>query len=485
MATTHREPDPLPIGPVLHGLTWANVLAVLLSIFYDELLAAAFVASGAILPLLWRAYKQGTLASVSNTLTFIIGNVVAMGFGNYAYVRHTNMSPGHYHELTGWLVAGLVWACALGSIGADLLLPRPRAAPGQQRALTGPVLLLTTGGLYLVLLILKLSFVGLNSRWEGPDEAASSVLYVVSGLRGFGTFFFFVLGAHMSRGLLAWRGVAAIGAVTVAMFIAALTGGREASILMLLLTLLGAAAGGMSSRRLFALFLGAGLVAAGLFVVVGLARTDARFAGGTVSSKFDAMRDTASGGEGAPTVGPSRSDQFVSRVFEFTGQQVIDESRASGHRAGFEHFERLKYLFLVAAIAPEKSRYPLTDGSEILERDYGISMGEHTSVPITVVADAYRRGGEAWVLVVGLLCGVAMRLLVALATLVVSRELLWPSLALLAVDALRGYPHSVLGEVDRFAYRGPKLILTCVILGLIVSAVGMLLGVRPRSRSHV
>jgi hypothetical protein len=166
---------------------------------------------------------------------------------------------------------------------------------------------------------------------------------------------------------------------------------------------------------------------------------------------------------------------------------VIDQTALTQQFAGFESFDRLQYLFVPQALAPEK--LPLSDGKEILIRQFGYVLGPTTGVPITLVADAYRRGGPLWVACVGLALGMALRLLPRLTVLLVGPELALIPLVLFATMVISLPSESVLGTISVLSYHWLKQVLVFLAVSVLfrllivlsLSRADRRLGLAPRT----
>ena len=81
------------------------------------------------------------------------------------------------------------------------------------------------------------------------------------------------------------------------------------------------------------------------------------------------------------------------RIAEPFGQDVIDQTVATGKFYHFENYERLFFMYVPAIIA-DNQKQTLDDGPEALKNHYGYtSINKFQSLPITLLADCYRRFG--------------------------------------------------------------------------------------------
>lgn len=162
------------------------------------------------------------------------------------------------------------------------------------------------------------------------------------------------------------------------------------------------------------------------------------------------------------------SEETLLRLNEPFGEIVIEGSRES-ERAGFENFDRLRHLFVPAFLAPDK--LPLDDGPEVLRDDFGLDVTDHKSLPITLLADCYRRWGEA-----GVLLGGAVVPLLIMFTVWATYQIRNPLLFSVAISQLilqctRLYPFSALGLIGYLSYTYGRNLIIC----------GMILWIASRS----
>ena len=470
---------------VIQRSVWLVGFVLLTCLLYglleDELLAAATCGVMSVLALLAWSVRQRALLVTLPALAFVLGNVLCLGVFNYLYVNFTTFLKGSYHELTAWLTALMGWAAAFGCIGADAVLRKPRQQDpaASSEFIRSPELLWVTGACFFSVLGMEFALGLLNARYD-PDtwrRGPSGLIYTLHGITNATYIFFVALGAQIRDRFAAPRNWAILALVAACLVATGLTGGREMGIRMLVLMAAGAAAAGMSPWRLAVLGSASVVVGSVFFMVVGAIRGDELFAGGSIDDKITAVRAASEGEQGIGAVGDrSGFEATVLRVFEGFAQVVIDDTEFTGRRAGFENFDRLAYLFIPNALAPDKR--PLNDGPEILARDYGATIDDSTSVPITLVADAHRRGGAPWVFVVGLLSGIVWRLSVQAITLAMP-DMALPTVLLLTVVALRTYSASALGVFDVMIYRTGKV---AVLVGALAAVARLLAYLRANMR---
>lgn len=449
----------------------------------NELYAAATTASLALVAAAWYSIERKALASTSLLLAFISGNVIVFGYTLVAYVELTTLATGTYYELTAWLTALLAWSALAGGIGAHKLMRRPRLPPA-----TGLIYrwqsALVSGVLFAALAIALVLTGLLQGRWDDAGDEGFGLQYLAEGLGNLAYVLFLVLGTRLRGALMAPKNVAILAVVAVIATAQGLSGGREYSLVMFAFLLLGAATGGSLTRTAmislvsFAIVFGAAFI-----VIVGIARDDAQFGQASVSDRIAAFGEAARHStdvEDDPEERPLA--RFLGRTFEASAQVVIDQTVRTQHFAGFERFDRLRYLFVPKVVAPDKE--DIDGGREILIRDFGYHLHRNTSVPITLVADAYRRGGAPWVAAVGLLAGIVLRLLAQATMVVLGSEFAALGLAMIAIICLRAYPASVPGLIFVLTYQAFKQVL--LVLGFMVFVkVSILLTENARStHSH-
>jgi hypothetical protein len=439
------------------SLFWKVALAVhLAALVYGlaahELLAASTAASLALFTIVWYAVARGALAALSLTLACIAGNVAAFAYANLAYVEFTELPQGQHHEVTAWFTALLCWCAVLGALGAHRLLG-PDDSRQQTELIQRWQTLALAAVIFIAFAIVFVSSGILNARWEVRET--TSLEYLAHGASILTYVVFFLLGTRMKGALLAPRNLAIVVVVGGVAFLQGLSGGREPSIWMCIFLLVGASTGTMSRRTLLTLAAASSAVVVVFVTVLGQARVNKHFAFGSIDDRTSSMAEAAhasfagDGKDADPLTG------FAERFFEMSAQDVIDQTLVTHRFAGFEHVERLKYIFIPRALAPDKP--DPDDGLEILIRDFGYEVLPGTGVPLPLVADAFRRGGVLWVAVVGLCVGAWLRVLVRLTFLVAGSAFAPLALGMLSVTYFRSYPYGVLGTVDMFTYAWVKI----------------------------
>jgi hypothetical protein len=278
-----------------------------------------------------------------------------------------------------------------------------------------------------------------------------SIEYFLGGLSVLQYPFFFYAGSRLTARWSRPRNFLYTALVIASMVLSALSGGREPSLRILLAFLSGVAFSGLgfvSARQLALLFLPLLIV---FMVAVQNARGDFNYRAINITERIGAVVSAANlvlAGETRTEQGGSMDILFL-RVFEGTGQLVVDGIQEGDPLAGVEHFDRLPFLFLPKLVARDKQG--LEDGPEVLARDYGVPITDFTSTPITFLADAYRRASIAGVAIAGFIAGWWLSILgVWLQRL--SRSVAVLATTLISVQILRLYTASVLGFVSASTY---------------------------------
>lgn len=430
----------------------------LAGIAQQPLLAAASVANFGLVILGWRAHRERAWDRLILAFAAAAGMVTIFCHANLCYVALTDLPEGRTHELVAWLGALMTWSIVGTALGVNTLLPRTAPSNYVQSLLIRPSVLWVTGAVFAVYTVANVANGYLSSRWVVYDPNAFGVSYLISGLGGGGApfAFFLVLGAQTRGSLVSPRNLLALGIAIGGAFLYSLSGGRETGIWIMMLFGGGALISPHTKKRHL---LATGAIAApvliALFVVVGQARSDRGFGFGSVSYRVETMSNALT----TSVESSSSSDEWdfiISRVFETSSVVVVDQVATSRRFSGFEHFERLPYAFLPKFLVPSKRE--LDDSVEVLAR-YGIRITVHTAVPITIVADCYRRGGVVWVLCIGILMGLALVPTALFATRVLPAGFEVVGLAILAMQCVRLYTPSVLGLVEYLTYRTLKVLI--------------------------
>lgn len=444
------KPGPMFLSWVIVALHCALIVVGLAE---DEVLTAVATGSLLLFGSAWFALQKGRALSFMLPLVFVLINIVTFAYMNLLYLRFTNEPTGIHHDLTAWL-ATLMSGCAmLGAMTVHLIIGRERvpavAPPIVLRSETMVVASLVFGAMAAG----QVSTGWFNARWErtGSDFGA---IYLVEGLGPIGFMFFLVLGTRIRGPLSLPRNLFLLGLSASIALLQGLSGSRGSSVYMVLLTLGGIAWSGAGRRRLWLATAVCAIGVAFFSLIVQEARGKQGFGYGSANARANIMLQTAQevrqgAGDEQPLFQP-----LIARMFEFSAQVVIDQMVLTQRFVGFKDFERLQYLFVPRVFAPEKR--VLSEGRETLIREFGFVIGEMTGVPITLIADAYRRGGLPWVLAVGFLVGAALRLVTRLTVLVIGADLALIPLALFAILVHGLPPESVLGSISVLVYHWSK-----------------------------
>jgi hypothetical protein len=227
---------------------------------------------------------------------------------------------------------------------------------------------------------------------------------------------------------------------------------------MVMLTICGAAWAGLPRRQILA----TGTVVASAWLVFAMIVQDARgqsgFGEGSAVDRAEIMSASAHAIHDDSSSGDSALQILIGRMFESPAIIVIDQVRVTQHFVGFANFDRLKYLFVPAALAPDKM--PLSDGRESLINEFGFHLGPLTSIPIMLVADAYRRGGEIWVVAIGIIMGMTLLLLTRWTIRLLGNDFGVVFIVLfLVVQEISLHGESVLGVISALSYYWTKTVL--------------------------
>ncbi|MFD2935335.1 hypothetical protein [Spirosoma flavum] len=165
-----------------------------------------------------------------------------------------------------------------------------------------------------------------------------------------------------------------------------------------------------------------------------------------------------------------QSDQFLQtldRVIEPSGQRVIDYTMSGRYEYFyFDNFSRLITIPIPAFLVRKGNN---DDGPETLEAYYGYELSDFHSVPITWLADAFRRFGFLGVPIISLLFYVIFWLLSKLVYSLMAapthhRVVIFLLLSSILIRIFRLPPASLLGAFSFFLYDLPKTYL--LLLGI-------------------
>jgi hypothetical protein len=308
------------------------------------------------------------------------------------------------------------------------------------------------GVVFFIYQILFFSILGFNARWEiGNSLAVGSNAYWVAGFRSPMIAFYALLGCSLKPPLRSTSNLIVGGIILVCTCLNSLSGGREVALEPFVACLMGALFSPIGWRLLAKIFMLALPLFVALLIVLGWSRNEASgFAGGSVADKIAAFSQTAHKGSIDISAENDPAFQFFSRLFESSGQIVIDDDIESNARVGWLNFDRLPFLFVPQFMYPAK--IPVQDGTERLIMDHGFRDDSFSSSPFTFLADTYERFGIKGVIGFHFAAGM---ILLFMGRLVLATR--WQLLGVLllvcfAKAALRLYPLSVLEFINAIFY---------------------------------
>ncbi|MDD9939702.1 MAG: hypothetical protein OXU20_01450 [Myxococcales bacterium] len=444
--------------PLLGIAVLLHAAAILVCVAAGEsLLAGVAATSASVVFLLIHGWISLSLQSLSLAACFVTGQLTVFGVFHAIYYHLTDMPRGNYHDVAAWLAAAMCWSTVVGALLANRLLgPAARNDPqAEMPELRSWQALAVTGFVFGLLVIGMVQTGFLDARWQ-YREGSFGLAYVTGGVGYIGYAFFVVLGARLQPALLAPRNTVSLVLVALAAVGNALGGGREGSLWIMILFWIGANRSALPPRTLGTLTSVGAVAGILMMVAVGAARTNRYFAFEPVENRLASIGREA---QGVASEDKRRKayEGLVSRVYQFPAQVVIDQSIAFRREAGFEDFDRLQHLFLPKYLVPEKKHIEI--GREVLVRDYGFRLNDTTSVPITLLADAFRRGRWTWVVVVGFLAGVWLRVLASLTLRVLAPGAAAAVFPMLALLQLRAYAASVTGFIASVTYGWAKYVI--------------------------
>lgn len=426
---------------------------------------------------LWRKLELN-LAIVTG---FVLGNVIVFGYAHALYYYCTSLPRGVHHDVTGWLTALLCWSAVAGAIATSTLSRSSATVDTEEereRLATRPTLAVT-GVAFLLMVIARLASGGLDMRWEDTRSATFGLDVLAIGLEWPALAVFFVMGLRIDATLTSPRTLRYLALVGLSSVIISLNGSRERSMVMMLLFLTGAGMSRLRRRDYLAMLVSISLTGAVLMFAVGSARTRQDFIRAPIDSRLAALSQEAQGAfdeGGSNSAEESAFEAVLGRAFEATAQLVIDDALAFRGEAGFEDFERLKHLAVPRFLAPDKQA--LEVGREVLIRDYGVNLSDTTSVPLPLVADAFRRGRWTWVLGVGFIAGAWLYFMTTLTIRVLPIGFRVLAVCLESLRLVRAYPSTVTGFIDVVTYRWVKIVLVVYVLSLVIRGLTMLVTAR-------
>lgn len=469
-----------PTGVLLRSLTALEVILVVALVpsgFMHPLVAPLLFATWLVVHSLRSAILKGALGSRVFVLAFGFGNLGSMVYANAGYVLFTNFPQYGDHTDSMWLTNGLVAAALAGCTVVEWMLParKPRFAVEADSA-TGWEALAVTGFLYLGATVLTFTAAG-NTRWN-PEEITGATTVAI-GTGRIADLFFFVLGYQLVTPFMQTRNLVLVAAgVLLSLGNGLLRGYREPAMMSLITFAIGAMLKSQQLPRLRTplLAIGACMVPVVLIYMEAIGAVRSEFANEGLGERISLTGDEIAGASGG-AAGMEDDSSLFSRFFEPAGQDVIARVKASGYRAGFEHFERLAYVMVPMFLAPEKQSPEV--GPEVLARDFHYyHLTENSSVPMTLVADCYRRGGWLWELVVGFLLGLWLRWQLNLTRLIARGPMLSATIVAIAVRYLRVYPYTVTGAISATTWYWIKEAAMFTAAGLLITILRFL--ARPR-----
>jgi hypothetical protein len=252
--------------------------------------------------------------------------------------------------------------------------------------------LLVFGAVFLTYQILWFRIYGLNARWDiGSVVTVGSNAYWVAGFRSPMVAFFALLGLSLKR---PWRSVSNlwVGIILLPFVVLNLLGGGRGYVVeAVVLCAMGALFSSIGWRALARLCVLTLPILVASMLVIGWARDSSAFAGGSVTGKIAAISQVVREGSADTSAYEDPYYLFFSRLFEPSGQVVIDDDTDDNTRLGWINFDRLPFLFVPQFLHPAK--LPLTDGNERLVNFHGYQYSTFTASPLTFLADAYERFG--------------------------------------------------------------------------------------------
>ena len=408
----------------------------------------ALAASIPIVILLKKAIASGSVQRLALPLAFSAGNFLCWGFGLLG-CHYLGLKVGRHTHLSLGLLNVLLWGVTVGSLAIrrDHSSRQDRSLPGDR---TLKVAVVVSGAISVVYMVLSITSGFLMLRLSGKVPEPNSSVYYLIALGVIQYPFFFYAGCRSVPGFR-FRNLAHLALLLISMVFSALSGGRESSLRMLLVFASGMSLSAVGTARTWRLL----IALAPVFLVFMVATQFARGSFDDRALNLDDRLRLLGGSFANVLAGESAGEDFsvresfFLRVFEPTGQLVVDGVAEGRDLAGLENFERFWFVFLPKLVAPNKR--PLDDGPEILSRDYDVLVNEYTSAPITFLADAYRRGGWLAVALAGVIAGAWLALLGDWIRRL-SRSVAILGVVLLSLNALRLYPVSVLGFASSTSY---------------------------------
>jgi hypothetical protein len=359
-----------------------------------------------ILVLAMRALQGGELLRLSFPLAFSLGNFMCWGLGLLGCV-YLDLSIGRHTEMSLVLLNALLWGVTVGAF----LVPPGTKTRELAHVLTESELrasVLVSGVITILYFAVATSSGYFTARTSGIVSMPDSAHYYVVALSAAQYPFFFFVGKRLTDRFFSLRNLASYLILFVFMLLSLLSGGRDASTKMVLAFLSGSAFSGLGFRSTWRISLA--ITPFLIVILIGVQVARDSFDGRQVllSDRLAAMTDAMTGAVVNKAASRDSAELFFLRIFEPTGQLVVDAIDEGKEFAGAQHAERLALLFVPRIFVPDK--LSLDDGPEVLANEYGVNVTEYTSAPITFMADAYRRGGLPAVIISGLVAGLWLSL---------------------------------------------------------------------------
>ena len=475
MQTPIRQTAALPsfaVSAVILGLCFLGLAGLILR--NVELFFSCLTLSIAV------KYSVNQLFNRSGFLRIFVIAVMAstvmcwcVGFQGYLYIL--SLSPSLYvsdtsHTVLSSILSMLAVIALIVGCELTLKILRPSNKTsffmGTRDAAVLPYII-ASGVLFAVYQILFFGTGGISSRWEtGNSLPVGSAAYFLGGARSISFIFFAFLGYSLKANLFSrWNLLVYAGVIGTA-FIMGLTGGRTYALEPLALVGVGALFSEIGPLKYLKLALLSLPLIPLVIVVIGQARGLADFSSSGMGQRAVLMKEVATKGSSIGNEYDSSSYVIFSRMFEPSAQVVIDAVANSGKRVGFMNFERLQYLFVPKFIMPEKRN--LNDGNERLVLDYGFYDSDFTANPITLIADAYERGGPLFVTAYHFVLGAVLSALAFVISKLKSKLLQMAVFVSLARGLITLYSDSVLGSFHILLYATARDFIMLVVCFAII-----------------
>lgn len=405
------------------------------------------------------ALLDNSLEARSISITYILGSIISwvIGFLGCVYI----LSPTGYkigdHTLTTMILINLVtWASLLGSLFA-IPLKKAKCKFSLSASLPREIIdtsIQVTGTIFVVFLVANYASGGLSVREEiGNRLPPGSPLYFLTGLSVLQYLVFFLAGTRLSSPLFSNKNINYLGILLLGIFIVSLTGGREASLRMIVYFLVGTLYSQVKLKQIKVLILCSIPIILSLIFIIGYARSSESFKTGDFATRIQLIYQVATGqAEKSKTDYDSPFYTILTRIAEPTGQIVIDQVVEREQYIGFKNFERVKFIFLPKFLIGGEKLSP-DDGPERLRDNYGINITEFTSAPITFMADSFERGGYIAVFMGSLILSFWLSCVGRIITNNVNDYLFKRVLIIsYAYQGLRLYVPSILGVTSKVSY---------------------------------